>query len=1055
MAEKITISYDHDIENIETDQNVIGANDDTTGKRIVAPVGAPSANFVRKFGTDYLIKVVTDMTLTGDANMTFRVYAADGTLLGTSTNVAFVGTAGVAEAQSCYLEISCLVAPVVVITPITLDTDSDPGGLGFVCAAETIQIGDTLRLYLSDTTSTYYDSDYMYGGARHTPAVGNIWLPYFHPEAANAALGGARLIVHVLDSATYEVDDYAISRAATIWQAALGQTPKITSGVGARVSREMVNQGDNTDTAYVSKTLALGGVGTYQDPYTTIAAAFAGIGARTNIHIMDSAKYDETINFNAAITIESIYGMLPTIQQTFTITNAAVNIYGIMFDSSFLHGYAITINAITYTGTIADCTISNYTTNGIGATGGGTIFNGIIEYNHIYNSVIGIRIAPTGICNGNIRYNICHTNSNKGINIFVNGAVNISININNNICYDNFYGIEFLTSVAGSTYSGVVENNTVFKNDIGIFAQEPDGTMNPTTRNIIAYHNEFDFFAVSCTPTFTNSCYETNSSWIVGAGNITTDPEFCRTVAPFQLGISANSGAYKTDTSSDDMGAHLRILEINESDIEVNGFIIDGQGQYNNAIFIADAVDHTGLIVRWNTIENFNGIQLDPFDDDANTECIITNNIIKNGGNGLKLSRGGNTVQNNLIYGNTIFSIWSDYTSQSFTHNVLYGNGYGLYLESNSAGITFRDNITSQNTLYGIFSEVALIVTYCDITDATNNVDATDPSNFTDNPLFVNTLLGSEDFHLKSVFGGFSFNSPCINSASDGKDIGAYDVLRTTDEDAWKKYEMAFNPQVRWNNIPKGVTRFNSAKGFLSMWAKAHRRGFVFTFSAPQVSSEELRLKMEYFSTRIRKRESNTVEEETKFRIHFQPTSFLETGTETIDASAGTITDASKSWTENQWKGFHVGVQWTAGIGTGTLAAIAKTLVVAPDPSWTNDEWIGYYYYHNGYYYYILDNDTDTLTLSDPLGTLTNEADIDWNIEKYFKIISSNENVLCLCDADGELPDGEYFYYIDFIQVVINRTDFGYTQPRFLYTKEHSKTNYQISWEETGGGSCD
>ncbi len=239
------------------------------------------------------------------------------------------------------------------------------------------------------------------------------------------------------------------------------------------------------------------------------------------------------------------------------------------------------------------------------------------------------------------------------------------------------------------------------------------------------------------------------------------------------------------------------------------------------------------------------------------------------------------------------------------------------------------------------------------------------------------------------------------------------------------------------------------------MWAKAHRRGFVFNFSAPQVSSEELRLKMEYFSTRIRKRESNTVEEETKFRIHFQPTTFLETGTETIDSSAGTITDASKSWTENQWKGFHVGVQWTAGIGTGTLAAIAKTLVVAPDPSWTNDEWIGYYYYHNGYYYYILDNDTDTLTLSDPLGTLTNEADIDWNIEKYFKIISSNENVLCLCDADGELPDGEYFYYIDFIQVVINRTDFGYTQPRFLYTKEHSKTNYQISWEETGGGSCD
>jgi hypothetical protein len=489
----------------------------------------------------------------------------------------------------------------------------------------------------------------------------------------------------------------------------------------------------------------------------------------------------------------------------------------------------------------------------------------------------------------------------------------------------------------------------------------------------------------------------------------------------------------------------------------VNGFYINGQEQYNNAIFIVDSADHTGAEIWWCDIFDFQGIAVDLYDDDTDTDAIINNCKIYENGNGVKLSYGGNTIDENLIYNNTIYGTWSDYTVQIFTHNDFYGNAYGLYLESNSSGITYRDNISHQNSLYGIYSEIGLVVTYCNITDATYNISSPTGAGatFTDNPLFIDTTVGSENFNLKTIELGYTITSPCSDSSSTGIDIGAYDVDAAIDEDAWKKYDLEFNPAVEWLNIPKGEVDFTDAKGFRDTWAKAHRRGFIFSFNAPQVSSQELRNKLEHFSTLVRKRENSTVDEETKFRIHFQPTTFLETGTGTIDASETTITDATQSWTENQWKGYHVGVRWTAGVGTGTIAAVAKTLTVAPNPAWTNDEWIGFYVYYNGYYYYIQDNTNNVLTLSDPLGTLTNDANINWNIEKYHKISSNNENVLCVCDGDGELPDGEYYYYIDFIVCKVNRIDFGYSQPRYAYTREHTKTGYSISFEECKDSKCD
>ena len=242
--ELILLHYLHAIDYLEEDQNAIGATTSTTLRTLPTPTG--DIAYVRKFGLDYEITDVTDIEDPIDANMTFRVYALDGTLLGSRTGGgAFVDGSTVATAQGCYMEIEASGGAVVVLATITIDTDVDAGGKTFVCAAETIQEGDTLTLYLSDTTSTYYDNNYMYGGARHTSVLNNADLPYFHPDTAIAACASANDDgVEVLDSAIYEMET-TISLADFYIYASIGQTPTLTNGIGARVTREVEHDGND------------------------------------------------------------------------------------------------------------------------------------------------------------------------------------------------------------------------------------------------------------------------------------------------------------------------------------------------------------------------------------------------------------------------------------------------------------------------------------------------------------------------------------------------------------------------------------------------------------------------------------------------------------------------------------------------------------------------------------------------------------------------------------------------------------------------------------------
>ena len=114
------------------------------------------------------------------------------------------------------------------------------------------------------------------------------------------------------------------------------------------------------------------------------------------------------------------------------------------------------------------------------------------------------------------------------------------------------------------TYSGDCEHNTIWNNGThGL--QTVINTLTGNIRDIITWDNDdYDLNNLGAAVTITESNYETNNGFTIGAGCITTDPEFCKTSTPYKLGISASSGASHTGTGNDIMGANFRIIEINE-----------------------------------------------------------------------------------------------------------------------------------------------------------------------------------------------------------------------------------------------------------------------------------------------------------------------------------------------------------------------------------------------------------------------------------------------------------------------------------------------------------
>jgi hypothetical protein len=1085
--EKVLVHYDKRKVFQNDPINTVGAGT-TTNKRTI-PVPGGTVYYVRKFGTPYLITDVTDIEDPVDANMTFRVYANDGTLMGSRTGGgAFVPGSSVSS-QGCYMEIEADGGDVTVLNNILVDTNVDAGGLDFITAQEVIYDGNILTLYLSDTSSTYYDSAMTLGGGRHTPAAGggDSRLPYFHPYDAFA--DGAFVTTDGVEILDREVYSFPYKDAGGIWRYELpinvnavflystdGSNPRIKGIIGADTEREVSGLFNNETAVFFNEngtnttTGATGYEDTWHDPYRTIANAITAAGNKgvslviyggTGATVTDGI-FDETVSFGA-LTIEPEYGYTPKIYRTtaiaqlVTLSNAASIINGFIIDANNFANDAI--RASNHTASIHNNNIINAKLIGFNETGapGTTLSNNII-----YGCDWAIAATASNIATFTI--NRCFMyNNNLGINGSAPGN-NLTINIADCHIYDNVeYGIEL--NLAGNNINGTIENNTIYNNSIyGIYCRGVGGVWGITVQNNIVYNNTtYDLYKedAPANPSVSWSNYSTSSNWTDGGNNDTINaPGFCKNTFPYKFGLSADSNQYRSGNGGVDKGAELRIIEINNNAIEINGIQVDGNNQFNTGIYIADTANHTGLVIKWCDWYDFQGIGVDPYDDNTDTDCIISNNKIYDNGNGLKLNYGGNTIENNLIYNNLIFGIWSDRNGTLFNHNDFYLNKYGLYLESNSLVVTIKNSIFHKNTTNGIFSEVSIATTYSCHNDAVNsNVNITSTTNkqpATD-PLFISEISGSEDFNIKtkeatdSDGNNFLINSPCKDSDEDGNDIGAYQLTRAIESDTWKKYQFEYNPEnLNLGLLSKGLRAINDALGIVELYAKSHKRILPFIWTNDRYSSKTQRLKLEYFSSIIPTPENELTKDQVNFRIHLRPTNFINTGSNaTIDATNKTLTDSTKSWIENEAKGWHVSIKFNSGSATGSINSGTKILTVSPSPGWTADEWINYYVYYDGYYYLITDNAADTLTLADPNSTIVTAASIDWAIEKYFKIKKNNATVLTLIDSSGELVTGTYDYYIDFIEVKNQRSQFSYDQrPRWAFTKEFNKSGYVWITEE-------
>ena len=255
-------------------------------------------------------------------------------------------------------------------------------------------------------------------------------------------------------------------------------------------------------------------------------------------------------------------------------------------------------------------------------------------------------------------------------------------------------------------------------------------------------------------------------------------------------------------------------------------------------------------------------------------DSVINNNLVYYNGNGIALAYGGNTLTENIMYSNSGINLYFNRAVNVINHNVFYGAQYGIYLGSSSANIIIKNSIFHQNSLYGIFSEIAITIIYCCITDAVNsNVDITDSSNISDNPLFININEGEENFNIKTLENGDLLDSPCKDAGE--SDIGAYTITRSTLSDVFKKYELAYNPlELNPEINPKGLIDQEGVRGGSHLYAKEHKRLFPLNWGTSQLSSETLRLTMALMNKLIQTRKNQYSKEQTRIRFH-QPSNLL------------------------------------------------------------------------------------------------------------------------------------------------------------------------------------
>jgi hypothetical protein len=767
---------------------------------------------------------------------------------------------------------------------------------------------------------------------------------------------------------------------------------------------------------------------------------------------MDSGTFNESFTISANVTMEPLYGKIPEISTTtvvteyFELTSSAINIYGYTFKESTSITYGIHFNA---TGTNYTGTIKNNSFGGGGALSiplyiNCSAFTGNLNTNRVTGGALsGIRVRIAANSAGTIEKNIVY-NASEGI-VTIGIARDYAGTINNNLCYNNTSsGI-----VVGQTdFTGTLENNTSYNN--GLYGLGVITAATGTLRNNIFWNNSTDVYSSSGPITITYTNYSTkNGNVTAGAGSITTDPDFCKTTLPFKLGIKSTSGAYHTDSAVNNMGITTHMFNVQANDFSLNGIILDCLDSYCHSIIISTNSNYTDPTIKWCTIKDSIGILIDFYDNDTNIDAIIQNTKIFNGGQGCAVAYGNNTIEQ-CIFKNYSIDLWGDQSTYVIDHCIFYESIYGLFFASNGGNLSLKNSIFHQNSLYGIYSDVSISITYCCITSAVNaNVDITDSSNIVEDPLFVDP--SNDDFNIKTIEGGYDLDSFCKEASDDSpaKDIGVYDILYDIDEESWETYTVAFNPSnMDEEDLAKGRIRFDDAEGQVSLWEKSHRIVFPFIWDGTQAVSKELRLKIRHFNRRIPSRANGLTKDECKFRVFVLPTTMYGEGSGTIDASAKTLTDSSATYIEDEKTGWWTTVAFKEGTNAAIVTVTGGVKELQKVGAFAGENWENYYLWHENMYYLVKSNTDDALILSDPNGLLSDVSGIVYRVVKPFRITSHTATVLTLQDIDSELVNGTYSYWINFVLMKSRANTFKSKQPRFDYSKDEWKNNFGVTFEE-------
>jgi hypothetical protein len=566
------------------------------------------------------------------------------------------------------------------------------------------------------------------------------------------------------------------------------------------------------------------------------------------------------------------------------------------------------------------------------------------------------------------------------------------------------------------------------------------GSTTATLNNIISKnHTTADIKgSPGATITITDTMYSINSGFTLGSNTITDNADFID-VLNDNYNINPTSAAWKAGNGNESMGFANKLLLIAGNDTTTNGITFDGGGWYGSAITSNSTV--TGKTLKWNTIKNFKGNSVEEYGA-GGTASIIQNNNLNNNANGIGIVSTGNTITNNILYSNSNLAFYFKNRPNTIKNNSFYLNGTHFEVGTGGGGFVLTNSIFSESVSGNdIVSAVSVTVTNCCITsNSSDSVITSSSTNTTNTPLYINTNTGSEDFNIKTIEGGYSFDSPCKDAGDDGNDMGAYSISRDIASFSWKKFLFNFNPRTMneaYNPIkPSSII---DALGSKMNYAASHKRVFPFIWANNSATNEEQLYKIRYISSLIPTRENELTEDQCYMLFHPLPTGYIKSSSGTI--SGTTLTDSTTTMNEDQFKGFHLGIKFLE-VSSAVIDATAKT--ATKTGAFTGTDYTGYFIYINTNYYYIASNTDNALTLNDPDSTLQDET-IDIDIEKYFKIVSNGTTTYTLKDDDSELVDGVYSYYIDFAECVVDKPGFQASQRVLNYDKERTKSGYSLS----------